>query len=342
MIDELRLIHSISSHLKLFKAVNAGHSYRFRCNICGDSQKSELKSRGFFIFSKQEQCYFFKCHNCGISLSLINYAKKYFPEEYKAIKFEQFKESTKTNQTYKPNEKTIEFLKNIKPKESIPHLFPVTHSNKCLEYVKSRKLPESEYYRLYYTDNISALVHSLDEHKKYANHKLPTDERLVLILRDKEGNIKGIQGRSLPDNPTKLRYATYMFSDDNKFFGLETIDASKDIIVTEGAIDSLFLKNAIAINGGSSANIKELEDLKSKFIIALDNEPRHKDTISRFKKYIKDEYRVVDWSNIKTEAKDINDMVLSGLNPEDINNYILNNNTSGAKATLKLTKWNKV
>lgn len=342
MIDELGLIHSIAHRLDKFKPVNGNQSYRFRCNICGDSKKSMSKSRGFFIYSKQHQKYFFKCHNCGISLSLVTYAKEYFPEEYKHYKIKTFIEK-EPRHDFSLSDKTKEVLTNLDATTGSEHLLPLKSSDKAVAYVKSRQIPESSWYRLYYTPNIGKLVHDVDHHGKYENHSLPEDERLVIVIRDKDGNIKGIQGRSLPDNPTKLRYATYMFSDDNKIFGLDAIDWSRPVIVLEGAIDSLFLDNAIALNGGSSSVLKSFtQQQKENLIIALDNEPRHKDTVKRFEVEIDNGFRVVDWSKLNSSAKDINDMVSSGLNSDFIEEYILTHNASSARAKLNLLKWKKI
>lgn len=344
MIDELGLIHSIAHRLDKFKPVNGNQSYRFRCNICGDSKKSMSKSRGFFIYSKQDQKYFFKCHNCGIALSLVSYAKEYFPEEYKQYKIKTFIEKNHEKNDFSLSDKTKEVLTNLDATTGSEYLLPLKSSDKAVAYVKSRQIPKSSWYRrLYYTPNIGKLVHDVDEHGKYENHSLPEDERLVIVIRDKDGNIKGIQGRSLPDNPTKLRYATYMFSDDNKIFGFDGIDWSRPVIVLEGAIDSLFLDNAIALNGGSSSVLQSFtQQQKENLIIALDNEPRHKDTVKRFEVEIDNGFRVVDWSKLNSSAKDINDMVLSGLKSDFIEEYILTHNASGARAKLNLLKWKKI
>lgn len=342
MIDELGLIHSIAHRLDKFKPVNGNQSYRFRCNICGDSKKSMSKSRGFFIYSKQHQKYFFKCHNCGISLSLLTYAKEYFPEEYKNYKIKTFLEK-EPKHDFSLRDKTKEMLTNLDASTDSEYLLPLKSSDKAVAYVKSRQIPESSWYRLYYTPNIGKLVHDVDEHGKYEQHSLPEDERVVIIIRDKEGKIKGVQGRSLPDNPTKLRYATYMFSDDNKIFGLDNIDWNKPVIVLEGAIDSLFLDNAIALNGGSSSVLKSFtQQQKDNMIIALDNEPRHKDTVKRFEVEIDSGFRVVDWAKLNSDAKDINDMVKSGIKAETIEEYILTHNASGPRAKLNLLKWKKI
>ena len=58
--------------------------------------------------------------------------------------------------------------------------------------------------------------------------------------------------------------------DENKrrIFGLERLDVSKKIYITEGPIDSLFLPNAIAVAGSDL----EVETLKRNAVYVFDNE----------------------------------------------------------------------
>jgi hypothetical protein len=69
-----------------------------------------------------------------------------------------------------------------------------------------------------------------------------------------------------------------------------------------------------------------------------DNEPRNTEILSRISRVIEVGQKVVIWpSSIK--EKDINDMVLSGL---DVQNVIESNVYSGLEAKLKFTTWKKV
>ena len=134
---------------------------------------------------------------------------------------------------------------------------------------------------------------------------------------------------------SKLRYITVMLDEDaQKIYGLDTIDTSKDIYVTEGPFDSTFLGNAIAMCGSDV----DLGAYDYNFVFVFDNEPRNKEIVQRISKTIDSGSRVVIFPNSLNE-KDLNDMVLSGLNVQDV---VESNVYSGLEAKLKLNSWKKV
>jgi hypothetical protein len=69
-----------------------------------------------------------------------------------------------------------------------------------------------------------------------------------------------------------------------------------------------------------------------------DNEPRNAEIHSRISKVIDRGERVVIWPSTIKE-KDINDMILSGL---DVQSVIELNTYSGLEAKLKFTTWKKI
>jgi len=76
----------------------------------------------------------------------------------------------------------------------------------------------------------------------------------------------------------------------------------------------------------------------SNFVRVYDNEPRNAEIVSRYDSAISRGEKVVIWpSNIK--EKDINDMVLSGL---DVQTVIESNTYSGLEAKLKFITWKKI
>ena len=133
---------------------------------------------------------------------------------------------------------------------------------------------------------------------------------------------------------TTLRYITIMFDDHQKVFGLDTINKNEKVYVTEGPLDSLFVDNAIAMCGADV----DLSAWDYEFVYVYDNEPRNKQIIERMEKSISKQDNIVIWpKNIK--EKDINDMVLAGLDPSAI---ILSNTYNGLEAKLKFTDWKRV
>ena len=74
------------------------------------------------------------------------------------------------------------------------------------------------------------------------------------------------------------------------------------------------------------------------FVVVYDNEKRNKQIVERMEKAINLKLPIVIWPSDIIE-KDINDMVLSGL---DVNGMLKSNTYSGLEAKAKLIGWKRV
>ena len=170
-------------------------------------------------------------------------------------------------------------------------------------------------------------------------NKFPTLDgdhpRMVIPFRDSNGDIFAYQGRAF--GKEKPKYITIIL-DENvpKIFGLDRVDSSRDIFVVEGPIDSLFIQNCIAV-AQSDLRVPQYKD---KAILVPDNEPRNKQIIQQLERAIDDNYRVVIWPDY-VRQKDINDMILSGLDAVEIMDIISNNTFQGLSAKVELQKWKR-
>jgi len=127
-----------------------------------------------------------------------------------------------------------------------------------------------------------------------------------------------------------------MFDEDApKIYGLDQVDSSKPIYIVEGPFDSTFIQNAVAMCG-SDVNIGSFG--WSNYIYVFDNEPRNREIVNRISKTIDRGDKVVIWST-SIEQKDINDMVLAGLNVQSV---VESNTYSGLEAKIKFNNWKKV
>ena len=120
-----------------------------------------------------------------------------------------------------------------------------------------------------------------------------------------------------------------------KVFGLNDVDFDKRYYVTEGAIDGLFLDNAVAM-AGADINVDGLNNIENA-VYVFDNEPRNKEICARMEKILDRGYKLCIWPE-KLLDKDINDMVMSSLDPQSI---IDQNTYSGLSGKLKLSYWRK-
>lgn len=318
---DVKYINLLSSRLSNFKRIKAD-LYNCRCPICGDSQKSKSKARGYFYSVKNNTNY--KCHNCGINISLNNFLKKIDPVIHKQYTFEKFKD-THTGRNFVVDEPTFVFKEPVfKTKITLPLCSEVERGR---SYLESRKIDSTKFY-------------FAEKFKEYANSLKPTftntnyEEPRIIIPLYYQKNLVGIQGRTL--NSNSIKYITVMIDEDApKIYGLDDVTKEEPVYVTEGPFDSTFIPNAIAMCG-ADADVSKWGISNPVWI--YDNEPRNEEIISRISRTIDRGERIVIWPSDIRE-KDLNDMVLSGLNVKSI---IESNIYSGLEAKLKFTTWKKI
>ena len=316
-----KYIGLVSSRLQKFKRVKS-NLYNFRCPICGDSQKHKNKARGYLYDVKNNTN--FKCHNCGASMSLNNFLKQVDPVLHKSYSLEKFKEGH-TGRNFVVDEPVFKFeAPKFKQKMDLPKAI---ENPKACGYLMARQLDPSKFY---YAKNF----------KKFVNKLKPTfedetyDEERIIIPLYYEKNLIGFQGRSL--GPSKVKYITVMLDDDApKIYGLDNIKRDAPVYVTEGPFDSTFIRNAIAMCG-ADADVGRWGISNPVWI--YDNEPRNREITNRISKTIDAGHSVVIWPN-GIDDKDINDMVMSGL---DVQSVVELNTYSGLEAKLKFNTWKKI
>ncbi len=316
-----KYIGIISPRLGKFKRVKS-NLYNFRCPICGDSKKNKNKTRGYIYSVKTNTN--FKCHNCGASMSFSNFLKHVDAPTHKQYSLEKFKEGH-TGRNFVVEEPDFKFeAPKFKKSLSIPKAFENPRSD---GYLTARKLDPSKFYYA-------------KKFKKFVNTIKPTfddtryDEERIIIPIYYEKNLIGLQGRSIDPNPVK--YITVMFDDNApKIYGLDDVEKSEAVYVTEGPFDSTFIRNAIAMCG-ADADVDRWGIGNPVWI--YDNEPRNREIVSRIERTINNGGRVVIFPS-SIDEKDINDMVIAG---HDVQKIVECNTYSGLEAKLKFNTWKKV
>jgi len=333
---EHKYINLLSSRLERFSRVNA-NTYKFRCPVCGDSQKDTRKTRGYVYMRKGALKFF--CHNCNASMGLPWFIKTLDPTLYTEYLKDRMLENGHRDevQEFVDKMKTPVFVKNTGLKD-LQKVSQLKAEHPVKEYITKRQIPSDTHYKLFYAKTFKTWVNTMIPDKFEDIEK--DEPRLILPFLDKDKNLFGFQGRSF--RKTGIRYITIMLNEDQpKIFGLDTMDPSKDIYVVEGPIDSLFLPNGIASAGGDLISpLQQLDVQKEHFVVVYDNEPRNKDTIKKIVKAIDSGYRVCIWPTAM-EQKDINDMVLAGYTIEKVKEIIDECTYSGPTAKLHLAIWRK-
>ena len=318
---DVKYIDLLAFKLEKFKKVK-NSLYNFRCPLCGDSQKNKSKARGYLYQVKNNTN--FKCHNCGVNISFNNFLKKIDINLHKEYTFEKFKNGH-TGKSFIVETPKFEFEKPVfKTKINIPK---ASENERAANYLKNRNLdPYKFYYTPKFKEWVNSLIHTFDN--------LDYDEERIIIPIFYNKKMVGFQGRSL--GPSKVKYITIMLDDDApKIYGLDEIQKDKTVYITEGPFDSTFISNSIALCGADGDVSKwGIGDC----VWIYDNEPRNTEILSRISRVIEMGQKVVIWPT-SIKEKDINDMVLSGLNVQEV---IELNTYSGLEAKLKFTIWKKI
>lgn len=254
-----------------------------------------------FIYS-QEQKKMFLCHDCQRHLPASN-----IPQEQTKVTYSKISYNSLLTLCTKVTE------------------LPDDHF--CKVYVRQRGIPPQYEDILYFTKRFDEIASTIDK-------ETDNSPRLVIPFFDNEGNMFAMQGRAF-ESAARTRYMTLVFDDNIELlYGTDRVDLSKDFIVVEGPLDSLFLPNAIASAGVSNISDKYLPNA----VVCLDNEPRNKDIVRAIKKNLDRGFKVVIWPD-HIQQKDINDMVMAGI---DVQNVINNNTHNGLLGIVKLNSWKKI
>jgi transcription elongation factor Elf1 len=338
---ESKYVRLISSRLRNFKQ-KKDYLWNFSCPICGDSQKNKTKARGY-VFPKGNNL-FYRCHNCGVSISVGNFIKAVDESLYKEFVLEKYK-SGETNNTRSANtilnipSPRFDKLDKQKVFEHAEWVDKLPSGHFCLVYCVKRQIPSNILSKLLFTPHYKQFCDTL-----VPNHgkTIVDDARLVIPFYDEYNELIAVSGRALETGDKTLRYITLRTNDsqDKLIFGMDRVDLNQTVKIVEGPVDSLFLKNCIA---SGDANLVLCADAISsdKIVLIFDNEPRNKEIVKMMQNAIGLKYDVVIWPDT-IGGKDINEIILSGKSQDEIEEIISSNTFRGIEAQLKFNMWKKV
>ena len=338
---ESKYIRLISSRLRNFKQ-KKDYLWNFSCPICGDSKKNLSKARGY-VFQKGTNL-FFNCHNCGVGTNLGNLIKHVDPSLHKEYVLERYKSGESGFSNFKSPSFDIpapRFDKVAKEKhfEHAEWVSKLPSGHFCLVYCTNRRFLSIMVDTLLFTPNYKKFCDAL-----VPNHgkEITADARLVIPFYDKYNTLIGVSGRALENSDYKLRYVTLRTneSQDKLIYGMDKVNTNELVKIVEGPLDSMFLTNCVGSGDSALIQTAKLIDAENKVLI-FDNEPRNKEIVKLMDDAIKLGYNVVIWPDTM-EQKDINEMVMAGFSPDEIERIISSNTFTGLRAQMKFISWKKI
>jgi hypothetical protein len=274
------------------------------------------------------------CHNCGASTSFFNFLKQVDPNLVEEYQLERYKNSANTNSpepAFSEFKAKPVFVKTL----DLPTIESLPNEHFAKKYVIGRKIPKKMYSQLYYADDFKDFVDSFGIEKDI----MAGDRRLIIPFFDKEGNLTGFQGRALGES--KIRYITIKLMDDvPRMFGINRVNEEESIYVFEGPIDSMFINNSVAVASSALESAAEYLD-KSKIVLVFDNEPRNKEIVKLMEHAIDNHFNVIVWPAM-IQDKDINEMILSGFDIEELHDIMEKHTFVNLRAKMEFVNWKKI
>lgn len=226
---------------------------------------------------------------------------------------------------------------NTKKRICLPTIESLDNDHSAKKYMIKRKIPKQYLTKTYYANDFKEFIDDLmPGHDKELRSE---DPRIVIPFYDEKNNLLGVQGRAVGES--KVKYITIKIADENqKVFGLDTLDKNKTIYVVEGPIDSMFIKNSIAMMDATLYNAVSYVG-NYDYVFVYDRDPRNAQICKHIKKTIDMGHKVCLFpDNIR--GKDINEFVLNGILPENIMSLVTKYTHQGLRAKLEFEQWKKI
>ena len=310
----------------------------FRCCKCGDSSKSKRLRRGWILFKNDMITYF--CHNCGCKpQSFKNFVREYSPELYKKyFKNKNLKDIFKKNYDVGAvliSGKNINKINDLS-EEILPFSFPLLEREisgiykkelqQCaVKFVRDRKIPKKFYkdFLVCYDYDDPEMIHFKD--------------RLIIPYYDNNSKMYCFSARALYGETPK--YLTWN-RDNIKIYNFYNADKSRPILVFEGAIDSMFPPNSIALTGITNPDSEQFKLIKKRYphVIWVTDNQWCDDTGMRVARQLASAGEFVFvYPKIWRQWKDMNEIILeSNLTSEAAYSIILDNVYKGKTALTRL------
>ena len=252
-----------------------GDDYNFRCPFCGDSRKSETKTRAWLTWDRDKRVYDFHCYNCSHSCGLLEVIRKVRPSLADAYVAEKFKTSrSRAPEDDRGLRKAITAKPVFAPRpvgeepppipgviidavpevEGVPRVvkhplprFPevtsIFDNEWALEYAASRQIPFEELTHVFAVDDIRDVASCIEAYK---DTKFRRSKGILFPYYNPDGSLGYLQARTQLES---LRYVTFEVQGGGKLWGRHRIREGVTIYLFEGAMDAICIPGAVASGG---------------------------------------------------------------------------------------------
>lgn len=301
------------------------------CPICREGNSWNVKKRLFYFLNDD---YLF-CHNCNRSWFPYSWVKEVTNLSYKEIR-EELKDYDydETYSLWVENETEKVFTLPVLPgecvnlKDELQLKYFSTNSvvNEVYKYCKSR--------RLFTAINSPKTFYCCLNDKFHGN-------RLIIPFYSDSGKIDCYISRSVLKTDSKAKYLM-KFGSKKPIFNLDKVDENYPyIFIFEGQIDSMFVKNGVAISGVYLTDEQEQEIIQKfpfhKIVWVLDNYRfEEKDVVAVIVEKLENNQQVFLYEGEFSQYKDLNEYCTKKEQDYIDPALLLKGSYSGQKGLLKM------
>lgn len=311
------------------KFIKGSGDYRGCCPTCREGKSWGKKRRLNYVPDKN----FIHCFNCNKTWTPINWIMEQSGLEYNQV-LEESKEYNFSNFEYndekfvRPESETLPVDSiNLFDKQQVDYFMSNKVVKDALRLIKDRRLDTA-------VNKPQALYVSL---KDYI-HK----NRLIIPFYDHNNKIVWYQTRSIykKDEVDRPKYMSKLNS-ERSVYGLDRINEQIDyLFIFEGPIDSMFVKNGLAMGGISMSDLQEEQMKRYRLhqkIWVLDNQLKENEDVKyQVNKLMENGERVFLWPKKFKGIKDVNELCVK-VNKDSIRpEFFIENSYEGIEGLNKL------
>ena len=311
--------------------------YQASCPICREGKSWLRKQRCYYVTNKN----IIHCHNCGWHGNPINWIMELSGDSYSDVLEESKNYDTVDIEkfTEKKSEKKISYdlpsdCIDLEDKEQLEFFHYEPAIKKALNILNNRRLLTAINRPKKYYFTLNDYVH---------------ENRIIIPFYDENNKIIFYQSRKVLDLDQKPKYLSKKNA-ERSVFNIDRVDSDIPFLfVTEGPLDSTFIRNGIALAGISesgSDTFTEKQKIQMKLfplheiIYVLDNQWNDVTSKKKSSALIDSGNKIFIWPKEYFKFKDINDVCVAYELDEFPYKFICKNSFKGMTAKMKLSEIN--
>lgn len=311
------------------------NTYQASCPICREGKSWLKKKRCYYIVTKNT----IYCHNCGWKGNPVNWIME--------LSGDSFSDVMKASNEY--DNVDIERFQVSTTKKKTDYELPCD----CIDLEDDEQLQyfDDDYVveKAIHTLNDRGLLVAVNRPKKYyvTLNDYVHQNRLIIPFYDENSKIAFYQSRKLLESDQKPKYLSKKDA-ERSVFNIDNVQEKIPyIFITEGPLDSTFIRNGVALAGISESGSETFTDKqKSQMqlfplheqIFVLDNQWNDATSKKKTKCLLESGKKVFIWPKEYGKFKDLNDVCVAYKLYEFPYKFILKNSYDGMKGKIKLSE----